>query len=106
MPRSDDHLESAAFLRGGGAMAGLIGQYDWASTALGPISDWPAALKLAISIMLHSPLPMVMLVGRDGINLYNDAYAKLIGNKHPATLGVTALESWPRMTELCQQALD
>ncbi|CAN7442917.1 PAS domain-containing protein [Phenylobacterium sp. LjRoot219] len=87
-------------------MAALIAQYDWASTALGPLRDWPSPLKIATAIMLHSQLPMVMLVGRDGISLYNDGYANLIGNKHPATLGAPALGSWPRMTELCQKALD
>ena len=95
----------AAFLRGGGAMATLIAQHDWASTALGPLRDWPAALKTATAMVLHSPLPMVMLVGEDGISIYNDAYAALIGNKHPTVLGAKASDSWPRMTELCQQAI-
>jgi PAS domain S-box-containing protein len=86
-------------------MAALIAQHDWASTALGPLRDWPAALKTATAMLLHSPLAMVMLVGEDGISIYNDAYAALIGNKHPAVLGSTARESWPRMTALCQQAI-
>jgi len=105
MPHQDDHVAEAAFLRGGGAMAALIAQHDWASTSLGPLRDWPVALKTATAMLLHSPLAMVMLVGEDGVSIYNDAYAALIGNKHPAVLGATARDSWPRMTELCQQAI-
>jgi len=105
MPYQDDHVEGAAFLHGGGAMAALIARHDWASTTLGPIRDWPVALKTATAMLLHSPLAMVLLVGEHGVSIYNDAYAALIGNKHPAVLGATAAESWPRMTELCQQAI-
>lgn len=94
-----------AFLRGGGAMAQLIAGHDWASTSLGPLDTWPAALKAATSMILGSSLPMALLLGDDAIALYNDAYAALIGLRHPGTLGSKSRESWPESTKLTDEAL-
>ena len=44
----------------------------------------PVALKIATSLVLHSSRPSALLVGDDGIAIYNDAYAALIGLRHPA----------------------
>ncbi|WP_159756698.1 ATP-binding protein [Sphingomonas sp. 8AM] len=40
--------------------------------------------------MLRSPVPMASFWGESGVILYNDAYAALIGDRHPALLGSTA----------------
>jgi CheY-like chemotaxis protein len=52
---------------------------DWSRTALGARDAWPASLKLTVDILLNSPLPMVLMWGRQQIMVYNDAYAALIG---------------------------
>jgi len=83
-----------AFLDGGGAFAELIAQHDWASTGLGPLEAWPAGLKTATSLILNSPLPMALIVGDDGILLYNEAYGALVGRRHPEMLGAKAGENW------------
>jgi len=40
------------FLKNGGAMAELIRNRDW-SDGLGPLEEWPAALRSALSICLN-----------------------------------------------------
>ncbi|HKR89899.1 MAG TPA: HWE histidine kinase domain-containing protein [Phenylobacterium sp.] len=86
-------------------MAELIAAHDWASTPLGPLESWSAALRTATSTMLSSSLAMAMLLGDEAVTLYNDAYAKLIGLRHPGALGSNCRKSWPEFAGLTDQAL-
>jgi PAS domain S-box-containing protein len=99
----DDGL---GFLRDGGEMGRLIARFDWSATDLGPVGGWPASLRVAVGIMLRSPLAMVVLWGRDGIMLYNDPYAVVAGGRHPAALGSKPLESWPEIADFNRHVLD
>ena len=87
------------FLVGGGEMAAVIRSFDWAKTPLGPIDQWPNALKTAIGSMLMSPVPIVTLWGEDGIMLYNDAYSVFAGGRHPQLLGSKVREGWPEVAD-------
>lgn len=72
---------------------------DWASTPLGPIDAWSPTLRNSVDLMLHSSFPMTLLWGEQFALVYNDAYAPMIGDKHPAALGEPAEsvfpEAWP-----------
>ncbi|MDB5876184.1 MAG: Histidine kinase, partial [Ramlibacter sp.] len=87
---------ATAFLNGGGDTGGLIAERDW-STTLGPLDAWPQCLKTATSILLRSPVPLVMLWGEDGIMIYNDAYSVFAGARHPDLLGSKVREGWPEV---------
>jgi anti-anti-sigma regulatory factor len=39
---------------GGGECGALVRAHDWASTPLGPVEQWPAALRTAVQICLES----------------------------------------------------
>ncbi|MDF1704381.1 MAG: SpoIIE family protein phosphatase [Aeromicrobium sp.] len=67
---------------------------DWASTSLGPVSTWSTSLRDVVDLMLHSHFPMTLLWGEDFVLVYNDAYAPMIGEKHPAALGATSQETF------------
>ncbi len=82
------------FLRGGGAMAALIRQYDWASTSVGPFSAWPQSLKTAVSLALRAQQPMFIGWGAQFISLYNDGYISILGAKHPQALGRSMADVW------------
>jgi len=82
---------------GDSAVAGLIAEFEWEKTSLGPIASWPQSLRTALSIILHSPLPMALMWGPTGVMLYNDAYAKVAGSRHPSVLGVPVAEGWPEV---------
>ncbi|MEH3045590.1 GAF domain-containing hybrid sensor histidine kinase/response regulator [Sphingomonas adhaesiva] len=85
----------SAFLSGGGACADLIAATDWTSTSAGPPAHWPSCLKATVAIMLRARVPMAMLWGRDGILLYNDAYAALAGAHPPAPFGTAIRDAGP-----------
>lgn len=94
------------FLENGGEIGALIRQFDWSRTPLGPIETWPQSLRTTTALALSSPLPVMMLWGRDGTLIYNDGYAAFAGKRHPALLGAKVLEGWPEAAELNARVLD
>jgi two-component system CheB/CheR fusion protein len=83
----------------GGEMGKRIRAFAWEKTSLGPICDWPQSLKTAVNILLQSPVPLVMLWGKDGIMIYNDAYSIFAGKRHPYLLGSKVVEGWPEVAD-------
>src|SRR5688572_21540379 len=79
-------------------MHARVSQHDWASTSVGPIERWPQSLRATITTLLGSRYPMILLWGPELIQIYNEAYISLIGDKHPGALGrsirETQAESW------------
>ena len=73
--------------------------HDWRATPLGPIETWPQSLKTATSIVLRSPVGIVMLWGADGVMIYNDAYSVFAGGRHPQLLGSKVREGWPEVAD-------
>lgn len=84
---------------GCGELGELVRTYDWARTPLGPIADWPQCLIFAVSTVLLSPVPIVLLWGADGIMIYNDAYSGFAGGRHPQLLGSKVREGWPEVAD-------
>ncbi|KAK8200187.1 uncharacterized protein BKA78DRAFT_376412 [Phyllosticta capitalensis] len=65
----------------------LIRSVDWASTPLGPISNWTPALRHMANLLMASPNPAILFWGPQLNMLYNDQYLPLAGQKHPKLLG-------------------
>jgi PAS domain S-box-containing protein len=91
--------EAVNFLKGASEMAGLIRAFDWAATPLGPIEAWPQSLKTATGLIVQSSVPIVMLWGREGVMIYNDAYSVFAGRRHPELLGSNVLDGWPEVAD-------
>ncbi|MCU0071123.1 ATP-binding protein [Pseudomonas koreensis] len=89
-----------------GEMAGRIRAFDWSGTDLGPLQAWPASLCSTVQLMLASPLPMVMLWGQAGYMIYNDAYSRFAGGRHPYLLGVPVELGWPEVAEFNRHVVD
>jgi signal transduction histidine kinase len=81
-------------LAGGGDMGARMRAIDWSSTAAGPVEEWPTCLRTAVSLLLNSRYPMCLWWGPDFVNFYNDAYAPMLGARHPFALGRPAGETW------------
>jgi signal transduction histidine kinase len=78
-------------------MGTLIRQTNWGDTVLGPVRLWPASLKIAVGAALDSPLPTILLWGPQLIQLYNDAYSRILGSRHPAAMGQPTQQCWPEV---------
>ncbi len=82
------------FLSGETVMARQMRSHDWASSPLGEPAHWPQSLRSVVSLMLGSAFPMFVAWGPDLRTLYNDAYAEIMGGKHPGGLGQPFLTIW------------
>ncbi len=83
---------------GDGEMADRIRAYDWASTPVGPIQQWPEALRTTVNNLLGTRHPMFLWWGDDLTQFYNDAYRQsLRSDKHPKALGQAGRECWPEI---------
>ena len=72
----------------------------------GPLDGWPASLVTAVRTVLASPLPLVMLWGRPGYMIYNDAYAGFAGGRHPYLLGKPVELGWPEVADFNRNVMD
>jgi signal transduction histidine kinase/CheY-like chemotaxis protein len=92
----------------GGEAGRIMAAFDWASTSVGPVESWPASLLFAVRTVLVSRFPMVLTWGPDFLQFYNDAYAPLIGAKHPAIgedIRVTLSEGWAALEPPIEHAM-
>ena len=75
-------------------MGPRIRAHDWTNTALGPPNRWPQSLRSALSICLQSSFPTAIYWGEELSLLYNDAWAPIPAERHPAALGRPAAAVW------------
>ncbi|WP_139136270.1 PAS domain S-box protein, partial [Haladaptatus sp. W1] len=84
--------ESMTDILSGSEMGKRIHEKDWAETSIGPIDKWPQELRVGVEIMLGASEAIGIYWGSNFTLLYNDAWRKLIGEKHPDALGQPAQE--------------
>jgi PAS domain S-box-containing protein len=76
---------------------------------LGPVEQWPASLRTTWRLMEQSKFPMFVAWGKNLRFLYNDAYAPILGAKHPEAFGrpfrQVWAEIWPVISPLVDRAL-
>lgn len=86
-----------AFLPDGGEMGARIRAFDWSASPIGRPERWPAAVRAALAIILDTPVPMSLWIGKraeDLIQIYNDAFRPLLAERHPAALGASLRDLW------------
>lgn len=96
---------SLDLLAGAGETGRLIAAHDWASTLLGPPSAWPAVLVDAVRIVALSRMPMYVVWGPELTLLYNDAYARILCDRHPDALGRSMRDVWPEEWHLIEPGI-
>src|SRR5882757_2357353 len=87
------------WLVGGGEMGKLIRSMDWSKTPLGPMDSWPQSLRTTVSLCLSSNFPIALAWGPGHVQIYNDGYWPICGEKHPHSMGADFTEClaapWP-----------
>ncbi|EJL35753.1 signal transduction histidine kinase, partial [Caulobacter sp. AP07] len=76
-------------------MDARIRAFDWAATPLGARETWSPSLKFAVDMIVASTFPTALRWGQDLVLIYNDAYAPMLGERHPRGLGTTFAEAPP-----------
>lgn len=81
-------------LASAGEVGTLLRSFDWSTTALGSIETWSQSLKTVVTLCFTSRFPMIILWGKDLIQIYNDGYQQILGTKHPQAMGQPTQECW------------
>lgn len=78
---------SASWPRGDSQTAMLLRHSDRTKMSLGPPATWTPILRVVVDLVLASFFPMALLWGKDRALIYNDAYATILGDRHPNMMG-------------------
>jgi CheY-like chemotaxis protein len=62
-----------------GRSAHSSSSYDWSASRLGDPQQWPQALRIAADLVFNTPLPLLLVWGRDMTVVFNETYAALAG---------------------------
>jgi signal transduction histidine kinase/ActR/RegA family two-component response regulator len=87
-------LQGARVFEGEGEVRSLLRTHDWSSSPLGHPQSWPQELIAAVNLLLNSKFPMFIAWGSELGFLYNDEYARILGDKHPHALGRRFRDIW------------
>lgn len=93
-------------LAGGGEMGAYMRSFDWSTSLLGPVANWPQSLRTSVSTCLNSRFAILIWWGPELVMLYNDAYRQIIGTKHPAALGHPGRECYPEIWHIIRPMLE
>jgi len=90
-------------------MARRVREHPWAATPLGPLSDWPPRLRMAVDTALDSAFACFVWWGPELIQIHNDACIELMLEKHPGGLGRPGREvwseAWPVVGQMIEQVV-
>jgi signal transduction histidine kinase/ActR/RegA family two-component response regulator len=87
-------IPALTFLANGGKTGALMRAHDWSRSPLGAPDAWPQSLRSIVGMLLNSKFPMFIAWGPELGFLYNDAYAEILSDKHPAALGNRFQDIW------------
>lgn len=102
------HHNNLSFLNEDSEMSRLIKEKDWSKTPLGPIESWPQSLCTALSVILHSKMPMLVFWGPDYLCFFNDAHKPSLGmdDKYISVLGEPTQLSFPEAWDFIKPLFD
>ena len=82
--------------------------FDWSSSPVGPVAEWPQSLKTAVSICIGSRYPIVIWWSHPEYTMfYNDGYIPVLGaTKHPGWLGRSGRDCWKEIWSTVGPMLD
>jgi len=83
-----------------GEIAALAREMPWDKTTLGPVLEWPAELRTLLRTTMAVPHPAALWWGSDHVLLYNEAYRRFLGSKHPRAFGGRGRIVWAEIWDL------
>ena len=85
-------------IHGTGELAELTRKFDWSTTPVGAVDQWPDVLLSMVNMILSAPHPMFIWWGEELTQFYNDPYRASLGlDKHPMALGQAGRDCWPEI---------
>jgi two-component sensor histidine kinase len=87
-------------------MEQMVEAFDWSATPLGARETWPAELRFAAGLCLRASVPTAVYCGPGFHLVYNDNWAPVLRERHPAALGRPAAEVWPDIWDLVRPSFE
>ena len=84
----------------------LARSIDWAATPLGSPSGWSPVLRMMVPFVLANRFPQLLWWGSAYIQIYNDAYAPILGAKHPRAMGIAVRDCWSEIWDVLRPLID
>jgi PAS domain S-box-containing protein len=98
---SDQNRAAAAWPAIEADTAKQIATHDWATTPIGPPASWPAALKVAVDLILVLEQPAMIAWGPELIQLPNDAFVRLFDpDRDNPVIGRSVATAWPEAWDI------
>jgi PAS domain S-box-containing protein len=97
MQTAAQNFSYPGYFSGGGDVAALMRDANWANTLLGAPACWPQGLCAAVSLCLNSAYPLLICWGPDLALLYNDSGREAMGGADEAWLGQPLAEVLPEL---------
>ena len=66
---------------------------------MGPMHRWPYQLRNMLNMVMANPTAAAVFWGEDLFSFYNEAYSKILANKHPNAIGKRMKDVWPELWE-------
>lgn len=89
-----------------GSEAGrTFAEFNWDDHPLGPVAEWPDALRTVVTVALASRFPVVLWLGDDLTMVYNDGYIPMLADKHPQAMGMPGLDVWWEIRDIIEPML-
>ncbi|WP_161349546.1 ATP-binding protein [Maritimibacter harenae] len=83
----------------------LLDEFPWHETNLGSPSNWPAEMRGVIDAIMATDFPVCTGWGPDTVQIYNDAYNAIFGDKHPESFGAPLRQTWPEIWEFVSESI-
>jgi Stage II sporulation protein E (SpoIIE)/GAF domain/PAS fold len=84
----------------------MVLDHDWAATPLGPVHRWSPVLLTTVSNALNTRFAKLLMWGPELVMVYNDAYAPMLGLRHPVALGRRVPDVWVDVWDDIQPMID
>jgi len=84
----------------------LARSIDWEATPLGSPAGWSPVLRMMVPFVLANRFPQLLWWGPDYIQIYNDAYAPILGAKHPRAMGIATRDCWTEVWDVLRPLID
>ena len=92
--------------QGNDEMSSFVRNFDWTGTALGAPASWSERQKIIVEMALASPTPSAVLWSKEGLTIYNEAYASFSGDRHPEIFGIPFSKAWPEAAGFIAGVID
>lgn len=85
----------SSFFSGNSKVESLLREHDWSASPLLETALWSKPLQYAVRFLLDSKNAIFIAWGPELRLLYNDAYAEVLGDRHPQAIGEPLQLVWP-----------